>query len=250
MAQKLYQKISKDVWLATWADLEEAVIGGGSSRDLVPSSRPHAANASHWLVNNNFSVVFLKAVARLAYIRSGLQWDRPQTTALATFLKDLSFPVVKDPNLQEGTKLASTFRAELTSENLLRPEYETVRRLSRPEQAAFRENLRENELQCAISGCRIEEALEACHIKPHSAGGQATEDNGIILRRDLHRLFDLGLIALEPGSLTWQFHESLLSHYHDLIGAKFETNQSRNSLRLDALNAHWDASQLCNSEED
>jgi putative restriction endonuclease len=41
--------------------------------------------------------------------------------------------------------------------------------------------------------------LEAAHIRPVSAGGVHRIDNGLLLRSDLHRLFDAGYLTIVPG---------------------------------------------------
>lgn len=48
---------------------------------------------------------------------------------------------------------------------------------------------------CAVTGEHALPALEAAHIRPWSAGGMHEVSNGIPLRRDLHRLFDLGYVS-------------------------------------------------------
>jgi putative restriction endonuclease len=39
-------------------------------------------------------------------------------------------------------------------------------------------------------------ALEAAHIKPYGDGGQHEVTNGLLLRSDIHRLFDKGYVAI------------------------------------------------------
>lgn len=51
--------------------------------------------------------------------------------------------------------------------------------------------------RCVISGTGIVSLLEAAHIRPHARGGSSTVDNGLLLRADLHTLFDLGMLTLE-----------------------------------------------------
>lgn len=51
---------------------------------------------------------------------------------------------------------------------------------------------------CAVTTEHSMPALEAGHIKPWSAGGLHEVNNGIPLRRDLHRLFDLGFMTIRP----------------------------------------------------
>ena len=56
--------------------------------------------------------------------------------------------------------------------------------------------------RCAISGCDAEAALEACHIRPDMGPETNTLSNGLLLRADLHTLFDLGLLAIDTASMT------------------------------------------------
>lgn len=79
--------------------------------------------------------------------------------------------------------------------------------------------------RCAITGERSLPVVEAAHIKPFAAGGEHAVPNGLPLRRDLHRLFDLGYVSLRPdhslavsGSLREQFANGRV--YYELAGAK------------------------------
>jgi len=40
--------------------------------------------------------------------------------------------------------------------------------------------------------------LQAAHIRPYAAGGEHALSNGLLLRSDLHTLFDLGYVTVEP----------------------------------------------------
>jgi putative restriction endonuclease len=53
--------------------------------------------------------------------------------------------------------------------------------------------------RCAISGERTLPVLDAAHIVPYSENGQHTVANGLLLRKDLHKLFDLGYITVTPN---------------------------------------------------
>ncbi|HAL82667.1 MAG TPA: restriction endonuclease [Mucilaginibacter sp.] len=50
--------------------------------------------------------------------------------------------------------------------------------------------------RCAISGEKTLPVLEAAHIKPFSLLGPHTISNGILLRSDLHKLFDSGYVTV------------------------------------------------------
>ena len=54
--------------------------------------------------------------------------------------------------------------------------------------------------RCAVTGCNTEPVLEAAHIIPYKDQGPASihVQNGILLRADLHTLFDRQLIAFRP----------------------------------------------------
>lgn len=56
----------------------------------------------------------------------------------------------------------------------------------------------EYERKCAISNERTLPALDAAHIKPYSENGKHEISNGILLRRDIHALFDKGYITITP----------------------------------------------------
>lgn len=52
--------------------------------------------------------------------------------------------------------------------------------------------------RCAITGESTLVALEAAHIVPYSGDGKHDVRNGLLLRADFHRLFDVGLVSVTP----------------------------------------------------
>lgn len=52
--------------------------------------------------------------------------------------------------------------------------------------------------RCAVTGERIRPVLQAAHIKPLPRGGEHRLDNGLLLRSDVHTLFDRGYLAVDP----------------------------------------------------
>jgi hypothetical protein len=54
---------------------------------------------------------------------------------------------------------------------------------------------------CAISGTNVADVLQAAHIRPYNGPKTNHVTNGLLLRADLHTLFDLALIAIEPNSM-------------------------------------------------
>jgi len=51
---------------------------------------------------------------------------------------------------------------------------------------------------CAVTGCDVVEALEAAHIVPYLGPQTNCMTNGLLLRADIHTLFDLGLFSVNP----------------------------------------------------
>jgi putative restriction endonuclease len=51
---------------------------------------------------------------------------------------------------------------------------------------------------CAVTREHSLPVLEAAHIRPYAQGGAHEVSNGLLLRSDLHRLFDLGYVTVTP----------------------------------------------------
>lgn len=77
--------------------------------------------------------------------------------------------------------------------------------LARPAQAQFRRAVMARFAhRCWVTGCAVPEALEAAHIRPFAQGGGPSldmADNGLLLRRDVHALYDAGLLLVRSFSL-------------------------------------------------
>lgn len=52
--------------------------------------------------------------------------------------------------------------------------------------------------RCAVTRERTLPALEAAHIRPYGDGGPHEAVNGLLLRRDVHSLFDAGYVTVTP----------------------------------------------------
>ncbi len=73
--------------------------------------------------------------------------------------------------------------------------------------------------RCAISGCNFEGALEAAHILAYRGEHTNHVQNGLLLRADLHTLFDLKYIAVDSGTMTVRLSPVLQgTTYEDLDG--------------------------------
>jgi putative restriction endonuclease len=52
--------------------------------------------------------------------------------------------------------------------------------------------------RCALTGESTLPVLEAAHIRPYADEGRHVVSNGLLLRSDFHKLFDLGLVTVQP----------------------------------------------------
>jgi hypothetical protein len=74
---------------------------------------------------------------------------------------------------------------------------------TRKGQPAFRQALlKEYKGTCCITGCKIEAVLEAAHITPHGDETNYSVYNGLLLRADVHTLFDLGLLRFNGAGVA------------------------------------------------
>jgi hypothetical protein len=70
-------------------------------------------------------------------------------------------------------------------------------------QPRFRQELiRAYDGKCAISGCALVQVLEAAHIHPYRGKDTNCVSNGLLLRADIHTLFDLGLIWVDHDAAS------------------------------------------------
>jgi hypothetical protein len=69
-------------------------------------------------------------------------------------------------------------------------------------QGKFRKDLlKRHGAVCAVTGPAPEAALDAAHLYSYAAVGSHLEHGGVLLRKDIHRLFDIGSLAVDPQSL-------------------------------------------------
>lgn len=96
--------------------------------------------------------------------------------------------------------------------------------------------------RCAATGTDAESVLEAAHIRPYRGADSNVLTNGLLLRADIHTLFDLALIAVDPGNLKIAISKTLAgSTYAELDGKPLSVPASRAARpSTDALQTAWD----------
>ncbi|WP_313139223.1 DUF3427 domain-containing protein [Stenotrophomonas sp.] len=73
---------------------------------------------------------------------------------------------------------------------------------------------------CAVTGCKITELLEAAHISPYRGDHTNKVSNGLLLRADIHTLFDLGLLWIDEAFTVHVAKSARKAPYDTLQGAR------------------------------
>ncbi len=106
-------------------------------------------------------------------------------------------------------------------------------------QRSFRDGLRRRyKSRCLVTGCQILDVLEAAHIQPYRGEEDNNLENGLLLRADIHTLFDLNLLGIEPVKLQVKLHPNIAAdgEYARLAGVALNCaggkSPSRKALEL------------------
>jgi putative restriction endonuclease len=96
--------------------------------------------------------------------------------------------------------------------------------------------------RCAVTRCDAVEALEAAHIQPYRGPASNVVSNGLPLRSDIHTLYDLDLIAINPDTyevvLAPRLHGT---HYASLAGVRLlDPRQDLQRPNRRVLLSRWD----------
>ena len=114
----------------------------------------------------------------------------------------------------------------------------TIRR--RRGQTGFRDGLRARYRDtCVITGCALVDVLEAAHISPWRGAKDNHVENGLLLRADIHTLFDLNLLAIEPGTLVVFVALEARADYEHLHLRQLQLPHRTQPSKA-ALEARWD----------
>lgn len=122
-------------------------------------------------------------------------------------LRQANSPSLNIPSIE--TELEDS--GEFDPQNIVDARHKVLASVVRRQgQAKFRSALlKAYEGKCAVTGCTIEALLEAAHIVPYQGAETNAVSNGLLLRADIHTLFDLGLLWVDPDSRLVKLAEAL-----------------------------------------
>lgn len=164
-------------------------------------------------------------------VRWGLEAAVPEAAALLPAMASAEVPSLgSDAEANDEDLLSHADERELVNRTI---------RLRRG-QAAFRRALANRYgAQCMVSGCELFDIVEAAHIAPYRGIADNATVNGLLLRSDLHTLFDLDLLGVDPQSLQVHFHPfAIAAGYSPFLGRVLDCGTGRPSGA--ALRARWD----------
>lgn len=93
--------------------------------------------------------------------------------------------------------------------------------------------------RCAFSGCSILSILEAAHIRPYRGPGDNHPANGLLLRSDLHTLFDLDMLGVNPMSFRIVVAPALRGSEYQVFEGIIVQSAEKSPPDHDALQLRW-----------
>ncbi|WLD23470.1 HNH endonuclease signature motif containing protein [Flavobacterium dauae] len=162
---------------------------------------------------NDYKIERLKIA--LLGLRKHLDYRKLKDGSKLNVIYDKYFHIVETGNITDGFH---EYMKEANDDELQKIQ---VWINQRKNQSKFKLNLlKKYNSQCLISKIKVPELIEAAHIFPHSKSGQNNIANGILLRTDLHILFDRGLLCIDPENFNVIIDKSLekteYQKFHDL----------------------------------
>ncbi|WP_434988762.1 HNH endonuclease [Xanthomonas melonis] len=235
------------------ADAEELAL---AQRKLVPAEAPPRLTSSElrlalwsWDLDalrqlwseREQKLTYLEDAARLlAHIRHRSGID-PVLRAPAEMMKNDAVEALRGILEESGRLIQSLPPASLAPLDVEvdRKRVEQVLRVIRDGQADFRKRLIEHYgAVCMVTGTAHAAVIDAAHITPYNGTSTNALSNGLLLRKDIHALFDAGLLVVSP-SLVISVSSTLSDAcYRDLHGrplrllapSKISTNALRSRM--------------------
>lgn len=125
---------------------------------------------------------------------------------------------------EEDKTVTATPLCQYLSDAEMSRGYQMIRRLVRD--SKFRKKILGTDPSCVISKETNIRVLDAAHILPVGQQGLDCDGNGIVLRKDLHALFDAGILKLDDQGVFTM--DPLLDSYKDL----FDETHALDSVKL------------------
>ena len=210
----------------------ERVSGGknaGLTKGKISKSLEILKEQNRIKKGNLIHTVILETM--LIYLHPNIKWDSDKNEI---YWED----IIQHQDLLEPTKIYIEQASDDELDKLL------VQINKRKNQDKFRKALLQlYNNKCAISSINTDVVLRAAHILPHAKNGNNKNENGILLRSDLHDLFDNDLLLIHPEKLTIHLHPSLKKSYYSIYeGRKLASRIDKSKPNFEYLQEKWNNS--------
>ena len=91
-----------------------------------------------------------------------------------------------------------------------------------------------------VTGCAVLALLEACAVNRQGRSTETHPANGVLLRSDLHTLFDLDLIGFNPQNMELVLHEDLTGSEYEMFAGTRLVFGNGQSIDMRAVQARWE----------
>ncbi|MBN5086736.1 HNH endonuclease [Stenotrophomonas maltophilia] len=166
-------------------------------------------------------LTYLEDAARLlAHIRHRSGID-PLLRTPAQMMKNDAIQALKGALEESGRLSSSSLPASLPPPEgkIDGKRVEQVLRVIRDGQADFRKRLIEHYgTVCMVTGTSHAAVIDAAHITPYNGTSTNALSNGLLLRKDIHALFDAGLLLVSPSLIISVSTALSDACYRDLDG--------------------------------
>lgn len=165
-----------------------------------PSGRTDRLIIDHLSDGNELLVFYRKT--RQEFPGAGFRYEGSFSYSGHSGAKPASFTLVREPTIQVPSDTAKESPFDPLNLADGRKKVLSLVRLRQGQSSFRRKLLKAYDSKCAVTGCAITAILEAAHIVPYRGAETNNVTNGLLLRSDIHTLFDLGLITFgDDGSV-------------------------------------------------
>lgn len=215
----------------------EAVLEIG--RDAI--DRALRASMDAGTMKRFYQMVEMRNPSRSYFVRSGGRLHSLKAVVTKALREEMPGTMARDFHAADAAARLRELRFDVVH-NDINAERERqrvwIKRLDRRGQAKFRESLIDLYGKCAFSSCSTLRALEAAHVDPVKRNGIDRPSNGILLRADLHKLFDANLIAVSPDDGRLHISRQCWGDYQGQL-ANVVFVPSDGGPKLTAFKARW-----------
>ncbi|ECH9374589.1 HNH endonuclease [Salmonella enterica subsp. enterica] len=163
-----------------------------------------------------------------------------EVTGLEVFIPEPNYEAIQRQLVAKANVSAAAELSGTAEKAKRRGKLTQVR--TRPDQAKFARMVKENCYDmCVVTGTRLLARCEAAHLLNHGDDGIDHYTNGLLMRADIHALFDADICAIDPATMTIWFSDDALALDPELAQYHIKTlAPTRKPINPEYLQARWE----------